>query len=68
MSTVEYMKKDYAKENRSVTSLPLQKRGSDFCLAISWIACFRWKIGDEGGSVSTWIVTAAARGLSLFKA
>lgn len=70
-STVEYMKKAYekaCKENRSVTSLPPQKRGRPFLLGKkldSMLQMYLRKIRDGGGRVSTRIVSAAARGLLL---
>jgi hypothetical protein len=71
VSTVEYIKRDYvkaSKEKRSVTSLPLQKRGRPFLLGDkldSMLQMYLRKIREGGGSVSTRIVTAAARGLLL---
>lgn len=65
------MKREYvkaSKENRSVNSLPLQKRGRPFLLGNkldSMLQMYLGKIRDGGGSVSTRIVTAAARGLLL---
>ena len=56
------------KENRSVTSLPVQKRGRPYLLGDKLdklLQMYIRKIRDGGGSVSTRIVVAAARGLLL---